>query len=350
MRHRSPANRRRRNRRRDRRTLVVIFARQPPFVVTPSQPDGLAKVATNTALGCSAVISLILFAWAKTNHLPYLLSLMALPGLFALLAGTLPEARRRQLQEPFDRALQTSMLTVFMILGILALWTLFFATGVLVLRNPGNQQHALISLTAPSSRATSSPAFYLAPTAASKHPVLPWKRGDWQVKVQGLPAQRVALSSKTKTLNIPDDFFARPVILMRANPQLTLDASASYSNMLLQVHLHGRQYDLAFRGHSAWIGGLNDILIPDRIRGQWQRDLEAARMTPALMSLWLNPDSIASDSELQQGDEVRLELLPSRDHRVPVACLSITVKPTNIRQGFIQNAILDHTDSSCSSS
>ena len=81
---------------------------------------------------------------------------------------------------------------------------------------------------------------------------------------------------------------------------------------LLELFQNGKQLSKVpnFRGENVWVGGDDDIAIPDWMITRWRLELERQEIPLDHLARWAPTRSLAANAELRQGTEFELRFTP----------------------------------------
>jgi len=306
-------------------------------VTTPAAP-GTTNPGSGPATGSIGWVAANLFAlillgvsicaWVLfyTDLFPEVVGLLGLGGLFAwiaFLSNLLSENRKKELQEWFDQRVlrkggSLAWIAVAAVGFFLLLAPLWGALVVSTIRDDKDRTIEIRSLGSEGlwSKRALEPE-HLPPR--SKHiyslPTPWWGHRQFQVKVSGLPARVVEIKGwHHSPLVVPADlgFDRQPILLVHLTPEANILVQPPNPPGLLELLQNGKQIGKVsnFRGENVWVGGDDDIAIPDWMITRWRLELERQEIPLDHLARWAPTRSLAANAELRQGTEFELRFTP----------------------------------------
>lgn len=105
-------------------------------------------------------------------------------------------------------------------------------------------------------------------------------------------------------LEVPDEFFSRPAILVRPVPRVSNTVNAASDKFGLRVTIGRERFFSGYEGRSIWIG-VPAIAIPTKLHRLWKNEVA----DPAVEQRWFEPMTVAPWRLLIPGERVSVEIL-----------------------------------------
>ncbi len=301
--------------------------------------------------------SILFWIYHYTDWFPAVATFLGLGGILAwaaLLVNLVSEVRKQQIQAWIDRRLLQSHRTWGIALCLLALGLLVSSLfGTVVVRaGESSLGHTLrvARLNEAGEREVPNGGRRLTAGQETKHLVSAgWGGRDYWVKVSGFPARKVHVAPwGQEKLEVPNSFLSRPVLLVRASPELggNLERSAAADPLTLSVEINGKPVGSVSRyvGELVWVGCESDVNVPKQRWDFWRLELAAEGIPEVVMARWAKRSSVGPETILSPGDEVKVAVL--RKDGVPVAERVVVIKELVDADEFPQEVTVDVPSSS----
>jgi hypothetical protein len=299
----------------------------PPPLAAGAATGAIGQVAAN--LFALILLGVSICAWVLfyTDLFPEVVGLLGLGGLFAwiaFLSNLLSESRKKELQEWFDQRVLRKGGSLAWIVGAAAVCFLGLAPfrGALVVSTIRDDKDRTIEIRSLGSKGQWSKSEFepehLPPR--SKHvyslPTPWWGRRQFQVKVSGLPARAVEIEGwHHSPLVVPAEFGfgQQPILLVHLTPEENILVQPPNPPGLLELFQNGKRLGEVqnFRGENVWVGGDDDIAIPEWMTTRWRLELEREEIPLDHLARWEPVRSLAAKAELRTGAELEFRFTPS---------------------------------------
>ncbi|HYK89501.1 MAG TPA: hypothetical protein VE398_12070 [Acidobacteriota bacterium] len=169
-----------------------------------------------------------------------------------------------------------------------------------------------------------------------------WSPANIVVKVSGYPEAIFQFRPWQRISVFVPNSMLRPVVLLRPSVPL-IDAIRDTSVKLeLVIKESGRliaQPEALFDGHALWVGGDEDILVPQEIESGWRQELATLNSIKHLDFLLPPVAPPQFNVPLQSGQEIQVTLR-KKDKSV-YTLTRIKVRPLRSSREFVQEVMLD---------
>jgi hypothetical protein len=261
-----------------------------------------------------------------TDLFPQVVGLLGLGGLFAwiaFLSNLLTEERKKELQARFEQYVLRPPATLMVVFVLAAIFFLGWAPlrGALLVSTTRDDQDRTIEIRRQGSDGRWSEVVveeeHLSPRSEHTYslPTCWFHRREYQVKVSGLPARKVTVSAwRRRPLSVPVEFDVRrqPILLVHLSAEANSMVQVPEPPGRLQLLDNGKLVEELFpyRGENVWVGGEEDIAVPEWIATRWLLVLSRDGMPPEHLARWRPARSLAATSELRAGQRFELHFIP----------------------------------------
>jgi hypothetical protein len=291
-----------------------------------------------------------------TESFPVVGGLLGLTGVFAwigFVANMLTGERKKAMQGWLDqRVLQSNVPWVLslLVLGGFA-GAVAARSGSLVIDSRADDVVRLVSVRRAQSGGGTDGALRLNVAPRSENRSLLWTRWlqptRYRVTAAGLPDVYVDILPARRTrLTLPDAAFSAPVVLVRADVDVYSMLEGAEFRLQVMRNEHPLGVLAPYDGHSVWIGAGPDVAIPQHLNSRWraQEGIQPEAME-AVLSVWMAPKALASDAQLEFGDQLRAVVVRTSD-KLEIGAGCATLAPPATRAEYPQELVI-HENEKC---
>lgn len=300
--------------------LDYLIHNPPP---PPARPP-FWPIAGN--LSALVILGIAVCGWVLyfTDVFPQVLALLSLGGLLAwtaFLANLLTNERKQELQARFERYVLLPRTTLILVLIAAAIFFLWWAPlrGTLVVSTLRENEDRTIEIRSEGRdgrwTGVRLKEEHLSPRAKHKYLLpTPWfGRRKYRVKLAGLPARYVwVYGPHLNPLSVPSQFDLglEPILLIHlsevANGMVMQREKPGSLTILKEKKVLGRISP--YYGEAVWIGGNEDIEIPQRILTLWRLELAKNNIPTEMLARWQPYRSLAPNTDLEKGQHFKIQV------------------------------------------